>query len=257
MIRAIAAYLTNERRSVLIISTTGRSGLLHFASNQGVQRPCAGTLDQQIDRSQQHAEVGAGFVRHAPESITRQFRRLKDQKVVPEQNRHFCRHDCDNHDDDQRDRRESGEEADNDECAAHRFDHTYKRTHEIGIRDADIGETPVAAQYLSRRATSGLMHPWSGRAEVPKFMNRKPRAREWAGLVGKLKPRVACYARESSDNPILKAFCRVAPSVRFRDLAIFFAGVFLRANVLSSRTCSAVQARLFFDPFFITYLFSG
>jgi hypothetical protein len=53
------------------------------------------------------------------------------------------------------------------------------------------------------------------------------------------------------------AFCRVAPSVRFRDLAIFFAGVFFRASDLRSRTCSVVQARLFFDPFLIAYLFSS
>ena len=131
----------NEHKRVMISSFRG-GGCAHFMNDHGVQRPCAGTFDQQIDRSQQHADVGAGFVRHAPESITRQFRRMKDQKVVPEQNRHFCGHDCDNHDDDQRDRRESGKEADNDECAAHRFDHTYKRTHEIGIGDADIGETP-------------------------------------------------------------------------------------------------------------------
>jgi hypothetical protein len=56
---------------------------------------------------------------------------------------------------------------------------------------------------------------------------------------------------------MLKAFCRVAPSVRFRDLAIFLAGVFLRANALSSRTCADVQARLFFDPFFISISMSG
>jgi hypothetical protein len=64
-------------------------------------------------------------------------------------------------------------------------------------------------------------------------------------------------ARESSDNPMLNAFCRVAPSVRFSVRAIFAAGVFLRAIVFSSRTCADVQARLFFDPFFITNLFSG
>ena len=37
------------------------------------------------------------------------------------------------------------------------------------------------------------------------------------------------YARESSDSPILNAFCRVAPSDRFSFLAIFAAGAFLRA----------------------------
>ncbi len=57
------------------------------------------------------------------------------------------------------------------------------------------------------------------------------------------------YIRELSDNPILNAFCRVALSLRFSILAIFFAGVFLRADDFSSRTCAVVQAR-FFDFLF-------
>jgi hypothetical protein len=59
--------------------------------------------------------------------------------------------------------------------------------------------------------------------------------------------------RESSDNPILSAFCRVAPSLRFNVLAIFFAGVFLRASDFSSRTGAVVQARLF-DVLFMNVL---
>jgi len=55
----------------------------------------------------------------------------------------------------------------------------------------------------------------------------------------------ASYIRESSDNPILSAFCRVAPSVRFSVLAIFLACVFLRASDFSSRTSAVVQVRLF------------
>jgi len=58
------------------------------------------------------------------------------------------------------------------------------------------------------------------------------------------------YARESSDNPILNAFCRVAPSDRFNFLAILAAGVFFFAIVFSSRTWTDVQARLFV-PFFM------
>jgi hypothetical protein len=54
--------------------------------------------------------------------------------------------------------------------------------------------------------------------------------------------------RESSDNPMLNAFWRVAPSVRFNFSAILPAGVFLRAIVFRSRTCADVHARLFF-PF--------
>jgi hypothetical protein len=52
-------------------------------------------------------------------------------------------------------------------------------------------------------------------------------------------------ARESSDRPILNAFCRVAPSVRFSVLAIRLAGVFFLARVFNSRRCSAVHARRF------------
>jgi hypothetical protein len=41
------------------------------------------------------------------------------------------------------------------------------------------------------------------------------------------------YTRVSSERPRLKAFCRVAPSVRFSFLAILPAGVFFRASDLS------------------------
>jgi hypothetical protein len=51
-------------------------------------------------------------------------------------------------------------------------------------------------------------------------------------------------------EPQAERFCRVALSVRPSFLAILRAEVSLRAIVLSPRTCSDVQARLF-DPFFI------
>jgi hypothetical protein len=57
--------------------------------------------------------------------------------------------------------------------------------------------------------------------------------------------------RESSDSPMLKAFWRVAPSVRFSFLAICDAGVFLRAKLFRSRTSPEVHARRFFVRFAI------
>src|SRR5271154_779751 len=60
------------------------------------------------------------------------------------------------------------------------------------------------------------------------------------------------HMRESSDNPILNAFCLVAPSVRFSVLAILAAGVFFRASDFKSRTCAVVQGRLL-DAFFRIY----
>ena len=52
-------------------------------------------------------------------------------------------------------------------------------------------------------------------------------------------------ARELSDKPILNAFCRVAPSVRFSVLAILAACVFFRASVFNVRTCAGVHSRRF------------
>ena len=43
---------------------------------------------------------------------------------------------------------------------------------------------------------------------------------------------------------MLNAFCRVAPSVRFSDLAIFLAGVFLRARVLKVREPARLSRRV-------------
>jgi hypothetical protein len=70
------------------------------------------------------------------------------------------------------------------------------------------------------------------------------------GCGGANLPYPGDYARESSETPILNAFCRVAPSDLFKRRAIVAAGVFLRASDLRSRTWTDVQAR-FFVPFFI------
>jgi hypothetical protein len=51
-------------------------------------------------------------------------------------------------------------------------------------------------------------------------------------------------ARVSSDNPRLKAFCRVAPSVLFKVPAIFAARVLFFASFFKIRTSFDVQVRL-------------
>src|SRR5690348_6576173 len=58
--------------------------------------------------------------------------------------------------------------------------------------------------------------------------------------------------RESSESPMLKAFWRVAPSVRLSFFAICDALVFLRAIVFSSRSSLEVHARRFLFLFAIT-----
>jgi hypothetical protein len=48
--------------------------------------------------------------------------------------------------------------------------------------------------------------------------------------------------RELSDNPRLNAFCRVAPSVRFRVRAMLATRVFFWASVFNLRTSSGFHA---------------
>ena len=68
---------------------------------------------------------------------------------------------------------------------------------------------------------------------------------DWRGLNWRALPGLPDYERESSDNPRLNAFCRVAPSVRFRVRAMLAAPVFLRAIVFSVRTSDDVHERRF------------
>ena len=59
------------------------------------------------------------------------------------------------------------------------------------------------------------------------------------------KPWSRFQVRESSDNPILNAFCRVAPSLRLRVRAMLAARLFVFASVFNVRTCAVVHARRF------------
>ena len=69
---------------------------------------------------------------------------------------------------------------------------------------------------------------------------------DWRGLNWRAWARASRIRNaKSSDSPILKAFCRVAPSVRFRVRAMLAARVFLRAIVFSVRTSDDVHERRF------------
>jgi len=67
----------------------------------------------------------------------------------------------------------------------------------------------------------------------------------WGHTLPDVRQLLFFQPRESSDNPRLNAFCRVAPSLRLRLLAIFLAGVLLRAADFNSRTSVLVQGRRF------------
>lgn len=73
---------------------------------------------------------------------------------------------------------------------------------------------------------------------------KKQSPAQWRGFHF-IKTGYQCQARESSDSPRLKAFCRVAPSLRFNLWAMLDACVFLRANVFSVLTSDDVHERRF------------
>ena len=81
----------------------------------------------------------------------------------------------------------------------------------------------------------------------PKHASINEKPRRLAGLNWRAWARSSFpdQERELSDSPILKAFCRVAPSVRFRVRAMLAARVFLRAIVFSVRTSADVHDRRF------------
>ena len=68
---------------------------------------------------------------------------------------------------------------------------------------------------------------------------------DWRGLNWRAFPGLPDQERVSSDSPRLKAFCRVAPSVRFKLRAMLAARVFFRAIVFSVRTSDDVHERRF------------
>jgi hypothetical protein len=77
----------------------------------------------------------------------------------------------------------------------------------------------------------------------PKYasINEKPRRLAGLGRGSGLPDQ----ERESSDSPRLNAFCRVAPSVRFKVRAMLAARVLLRAIVFNVRTSDDVDDRRF------------
>jgi hypothetical protein len=75
-----------------------------------------------------------------------------------------------------------------------------------------------------------------------RWQNESPALRRDLNLVDRIGLH---QARESRDSPRLKAFCRVAPSDRFRDRAMLDARVFFLAEVFKVRTSAAVHVRRF------------
>jgi hypothetical protein len=106
----------------------------------------------------------------------------------------------------------------------------------------------VASLYRRWLACSERPVPETRKAKPKFFVERRyQEAAVFWPLLGDVISNA--YARVSRDRPMLKAFCRVAPSVRFSFFAILPAGVFFRASDLSVCSSLAVQLRLL-EPFF-------
>ena len=73
----------------------------------------AGAFHQEGERAEQHAQIGARFVRHAPEARARQLLHVENPEVVTAQDGDLGRDDSHDHDHNQRNRGGPREQADN------------------------------------------------------------------------------------------------------------------------------------------------
>src|ERR1700691_3116016 len=107
-----------------------------------------------------------------------------------------------------------------------------------------------AVKCWARERFPGWLAPRTDK-NIPRNGTRGPYL--GAGADQRVRNRFAADSqeRESSESPMLKAFWRVAPSVRLSFLAICDALVFLRAIAFSSRTSPEVHPRRFFFRFAI------
>jgi hypothetical protein len=97
----------------------------------------------------------------------------------------------------------------------------------------------LLSKKLDQYAAQGFTVPPSPKAWI---------VRDAARIARKKATQFFCQsfaARVSSDNPRLKAFCRVAPSVLLNVRPIFAARVLLPASFFKVRTSFAVHVRLF------------
>src|SRR5450759_4503851 len=93
----------------------------HSAREPGIHRPRARTHDEQENQTQQHREIGARLVHHAQESVVRELGEREGPEPVSEQDRDFRREDGHRNVAEERDRRQAGEQAGEQERAANGF----------------------------------------------------------------------------------------------------------------------------------------
>jgi hypothetical protein len=108
----------------------------------GINRPSARSDDQQKNRPQQHREVCARFVSHAPEAVVWKSAQTEAPEAVPQYDGNLSGQDRHQHIDDQRDCCQPREQSEQDERAADNFNNSDERSHGLRRRDADLGETP-------------------------------------------------------------------------------------------------------------------
>jgi hypothetical protein len=143
-------------------------------------------------------------------------------------------------------------------CSVARREDEDPGTAKVGDDRMDLAISTTFCEAYRLRLLSSAACPGLSEhaATAAKMFRQMPRSLKYCCAAPALCPKLLrlgafllcnsqVQARESNDSPILNAFCRVAPSLRFRLFAIFFAEIFLRAADFNSRTSAVVQARLF------------
>jgi len=104
----------------------------------------SGAHHQKENGSEQRAKIGACLMRHAPETVARQFRQAKAPKFMTEQDGDFRRQNRDGNIDDQRNRGQPGQETDDEQRATNDFHAADERSEQLGDGKADFGKSARA-----------------------------------------------------------------------------------------------------------------
>src|SRR5215469_7550216 len=116
----------------------------HDLAGSRVERPDAGSGDQQKEKSEPHRHVGSRFVQHAPPAVRVDLRKRETPEAVVEQDRDLRGQNCDGDVDQQRNRRETSRQTDDDQYPADDLDASDEWSEQLRPDESDACETADA-----------------------------------------------------------------------------------------------------------------
>jgi hypothetical protein len=109
-----------------------------------IERPSARPREQEEQRPQQHRPIGSRLVGEVPKAIALHFAQTEAPEACSQKDGNFCAEDGDQHDADQRERRQPRQQARQQQSARQNFHCPDKGRQDLGRGKANFGEAPSA-----------------------------------------------------------------------------------------------------------------